>query len=182
MNKKKQHSFFSRERINWIEKACLLWDSGHYTIEFMQDVQFTFFQQDFPGWQNSLPDRCLSCLSPALCFAYNRFKLFFLASTFFLSTGAFAARCPSFLGNAADVPTAGSAGEFWSCEFEPGTLVAAVAHNAVGADAALPHRFVLDWSTFTAVVDSEIVPLLGLLLGFRAWMLVYNLHKVCVDN
>jgi hypothetical protein len=87
------------------------------------------------------------------------------------------------LGNAADVPTAGSLGAFWSCEFEPSTLVAAaVAHNAVGADGAVSPRFVLDWSTFTAVVDSEILPLLGLLLGLRAWMLVYNLHMARVDD
>jgi hypothetical protein len=86
------------------------------------------------------------------------------------------------LANATDVPTAGSAGEFWSCEFEPGNLVTEVAHNAVGADGSVSQRFLLDWSTFTAVVDSEIVPLLGLLLGLRAWMLVYNLHMVCAED
>lgn len=36
-------------------------------------------------------------------FAYNLFKLFFLASIFFLSTGTFTASGPSFLG-AADAP------------------------------------------------------------------------------
>ena len=50
-------------------------------------------------------------------FDYNLFKLFFLASSFFLSTGTLAACGTSFLG-AVDAPTTGSdVAAFWSCEF-----------------------------------------------------------------
>jgi hypothetical protein len=109
---------------------------------------------------------------------YNLFKLFFRAFIFFLSTGILEAIGPSFL-RAADAPTAGSETvSFWSCKFVPNALVGAedVDNAVVGtADGAFSLKEALDWSTFRAVVDSEIAPLLDLFLGL-AWIPVYNLY------
>ena len=48
--------------------------------------------------------------------------------------------------------------------------------TAGGIDGVFSLEAVLDLSTFKAVVDSEIAPVLDLFLGLSAWMPVYNLH------
>jgi hypothetical protein len=56
----------------------------------------------------------------------------------------------------------------------PSALDAAEVGIAGGIDGAFSLGAVLDLSTFRAVVDSDIAPVLDLFL--RAWMPVYNLH------
>jgi hypothetical protein len=58
------------------------------------------------------------------CFPYNLFRLFFLASIFFLSTGTFTLSGPSFLGAADAPPRTVEGAAFWSCEFRPNAFVA----------------------------------------------------------
>ena len=101
-------------------------------------------------------------------FLYNLFRLFFLASIFFLSTGTFTLSGPSFLGAADAPPGTAQGAAFLSCEFRPNAFV------AVEVDSGA--RTVWDWSLFRDAVESEIAPLLDLFLGLSAWMLVYSLH------
>lgn len=113
---------------------------------------------------------------------YNLFRLFFLTSTaFFLSAWDFvAATAPFFWTAATDAPTAASvtgATVFWSCSVSPGPLDAVDEVNGAGCNvSALPLWTGLGWSTFRAVVDSDIAPVLH--FGFlRAWIPVYNLRE-----
>jgi len=56
-------------------------------------------------------------------------------------------------------------------------LAAAEVDIADDAKAVFSPRTVLDWPTFRAVVDSEIIPLFDLFLGLSAWMPVYSLQR-----
>jgi hypothetical protein len=58
----------------------------------------------------------------------------------------------------------------------PNALDAVEVDTASGIDGVFSLEAVLDLSTFRAVVDSDIAPVLDLFLGLRAWMPVYNLH------
>ena len=58
----------------------------------------------------------------------------------------------------------------------PNALDAVEVDTAGGIDGVFSLEAVLDLSTFRAVVDSDIAPVLDLFLGLRAWMPVYNLQ------
>ena len=64
----------------------------------------------------------------------------------------------------------------------PNALDAVEVDTAGGIDGVFSLEAVLDLSTFRAVVDSDIAPVLDLFLGLRAWMPVYNLHYGAQSN
>lgn len=57
----------------------------------------------------------------------------------------------------------------------PNALDAVEVDTAVGIDGVFSLEAALELSTFRAVVDSDIAPVLDLFLSLRAWMPVYSL-------
>ena len=117
---------------------------------------------------------------------YNLFKLFFLASIFFLSAWAFAKPTSFFwvLATAAaaavdpltPVSVVGAMAACCSCPFPRVEIVEGASGDGNGNAALGAVLFwsalrteVLVWSTFSAVVDSEIAPDLNLGFGL-AWI------------
>lgn len=110
------------------------------------------------------------------------FKLFLLASIFALSTWDLAGEAILFWTAEAakagsEDATAMAATTFSSWQLGPEPLEAAEAPKGAGGNGTLLRGTSFFGSTFSAVVDSDIAPGLGLSLGLRAWIPVYNLHK-----
>lgn len=145
-----------------------------HILSFLSLPQFNWYLIFF-CFDRPIDNWFLKLLFSFFLHIYNLFKLFFLASVFLLSVWTFAATKPSFFGiaSAPAAPSAGGGRTFWSWPFGPGILEGGV--DGAESRGILPPETMFDWSTFRAVVDSE-MPAWHLGLGLSAWIAVYNLH------
>ena len=133
---------------------------------------------------NQFPNSYFKVFNYFILWFYNLFRLFFLASIFFLSARTIVK--PSFLRAVPAIPTravpltpVSVVGAVDCCSWLLLPFVAVVDRaSGDGNDNAAPlaaffwstlRTEVLDWSTFNAVVDSQIAPDLNLGFGF-AWI------------
>lgn len=124
-------------------------------------------------------DKCV--VSEVPLSPYSLFKLFFLASIFFLSARDLGDAATLFwtaeaATTTSEDVTATALATLSSQVFGPEPLDAAEAPSGAGGNATLLLATSFFWSTFDAAVHSEITPDLDLGLGLRAWIPVYNLH------